>query len=111
MEDDFQNKVKDYFRLFGEKKKLQEQMKVLNADLKELNESVLLYMKKNEIPAIEFQQNMLRVKSSKRTPGITKKMIQECTFFQNDEVRERFMNSLPHREVKHFDKLVVTKKT
>lgn len=111
MENDFQNQVKDYFRLFGEKKKLQEQMKAINGDLKELNESIMTYMKQNEIPAIEFQQNMLRVKSSKRTPGITKKMIQECSFFQNDEVRERFMNSLPNREIKYFDKLVVTKKT
>ena len=109
--EDFESDVKDYFRLFNQKKDLQERMKSINQEMKDHNDKVLEYMKNNNIPAIEFGGNVLKFKTSKRTPGITKKMIMDCPFFQNDELRTQFFESLPRREPKEVYRLAVTKKT
>lgn len=109
--EDFESDVKDYFRLFNQKREMQERMKAINQEMKDHNDKVLAYMRDNGIPAIEFGGNVLKFKTSKRTPGITKKMIMDCPFFQNDEVRERFFESLPRREPKEVHRLAVTKKT
>lgn len=84
MASDFNSNVKEYFRLLEQKKEIMEQVKSINADMKELGEEIKAYMDNNTIPAIEFGSYNLKLCRRTRKQGITEKLIKSAIADENE---------------------------
>lgn len=109
MSSEFNQSVKDYFRLLEQKKQLSEQVKDINAEMKDLSESIKEYMDTNTIPAIEFGNYNLKLAKRTRKQGITEKLIRSA-ISNEDECATLLTRLEGHRENKTLTTLTVRNK-
>jgi regulator of replication initiation timing len=106
---DFNKKVKEYFRLYEQKREISEQVRDINAEMKDLAEDIKSYMDNNSIPAIEFGSYNLKLNKRSRKQGISEKLVR--TAFENEDECTQILNKLEnYRETKTSTSLTVRNK-
>ena len=109
MSSEFDQNVKDYFRLLEQKKGLADKVKDINAEMKDLSELIKEYMDKNVIPAIEYGSYNLKLAKRSRKQGITEKLIRSA--ITNEDECAALLNRIEgHRENKTLTTLTVRNK-
>ena len=109
MANEFNQRVKAYFRLMEEKRELAEKIKGINAEMRDEGELIKTYMDSNRIPAVEFGPYNLRLARRSRKQGISEKVIRSA--IQNEDECAQLLSRLDSfRENKTTTTLAVRNK-
>ena len=109
MANEFNQRVKAYFRLMEEKRELAEKIKGINAEMRDEAELIKTYMHSNSIPAVEFGPYNLRLARRSRKQGISEKVIRSA--IQNEDECAQLLSRLDsYRENKTTTTLAVRNK-
>ena len=109
MATEFNQRVKNYFRLLEQKREHADKIKDLNADMRDEAEAIKQYMDDNSIPAIEFGTYNLRLAKRSRKQGISEKVIRSA--IQNEDECAQLLSRLDnHRGNKTTTTLTVRNK-
>lgn len=107
----FTGNVKEFVRLHEQKQKLMEQVRNINANMKDINEQIVNHMANNEIPGIEYGEYNLKYTRTQKKAAISEKLLKNSSYFSNTEDRDRFLQSLSsERGVTQRDILKIRKK-